>query len=363
VSIKSVSSNPRRSRGRLAVVAAGLVAGALAIAGCSSSGDGGSSSPTGGATTPGSTTGATDSFPVTVTSALGTATIPSEPKRVVTWGWSSQDAALALGVVPVAMPKNSYGGNADGVLPWDADAIKGLGGTTPQLLSGGDTGQVPFEEIVKAKPDVILAPYSGLTQDDYDTLSKIAPVVAYPDKPWATGWQDQTTIIGKALGRSAQADQLVTRTSEQVAALGAKYPVLKGTTFVYAASNAADKLSVYRASDPRVQLLTQLGMVVSPSVAALDAKPDDSYFFQVSYENLSKIDTDVLVAYFGDQKAADAFVKDPLVAAMPSVKSGAFAPIVGESFVMASSAPTVLSIPWMLNQYVPQLAAAAEKAK
>ncbi|GAA4848650.1 ABC transporter substrate-binding protein [Luteimicrobium xylanilyticum] len=360
----SVLSSSRRARGRLAVVAAGLVAGALALAGCSSSDDGGSSETTGptGSASAGAT-GATDSFPVTVTSALGTATIKSEPKRVVTWGWSSQDAALALGVVPVAMPKNTYGGNADGVLPWDADAIKELGGTTPELLSGSDTGQVPFEEIVKAKPDVILAPYSGLTQDDFDTLSKIAPVVAYPDKPWATSWQDQTTIIGKALGRSAQAADLVSKTNDLVAALGAKYPVLKGKTFVYAAANEADKLSVYRASDPRVQLLTQLGMVVSPSVKALDTKPDDSYFFQVSYENLSKIDTDVLVAYFGDQKAVDAFVKDPLVAAMPSVKSGAFAPIVGESFVMASSAPTVLSIPWMLNQYVPKLAAAAEKAE
>ena len=350
----------RRARGRLAVVAAGLVAGALALAGCSSSDDGGTSAPTG---TAGASTGATDTFPVTVESALGTATIKSEPKRVVTWGWSSQDAVLALGVVPVAMPKNTYGGNADGVFAWDADAIEKLGGSTPQLLSGGDTGQVPFEEIVKAKPDVILAPYSGLTQDDYDTLSKIAPVVAYPDKPWATSWQDQTTIIGKALGRSAQAAELVTKTNDQVTALGAKYPVLQGKTFVYAAANEADKLSIYRATDPRVQLLTQLGMVVSPSVKALDAKPDDSYFFQVSYENLSKIDTDVLVAYFGDQKAADAFVKDPLVAAMPSVKSGAFAPIVGEPFVMASSAPTVLSIPWMLNQYVPKLAAAAEKAR
>jgi len=358
----SALSSPRRARRRLAVVAAGLVAGALALAGCSSSDDGGSSSPTGG-TASSAGAGATDSFPVTVQSALGTATIKSEPKRVVTWGWSSQDAVLALGVVPVAMPKNTYGGNADGVLPWDADAIKELGGTTPQLLSGGDTGQVPFEEIVKAKPDVILAPYSGLTQDDYDTLSKIAPVVAYPDKPWATSWQDQTTIIGKALGRSAQAEELVTKTNDQVTALGAKYPVLQGKTFVYAAANEADKLSIYRATDPRVQLLTQLGMVVSPSVKALDTKPDDSYFFQVSYENLSKIDTDVLVAYFGDQKAADAFVKDPLVAAMPSVKSGAFAPIVGESFVMASSAPTVLSIPWMLNQYVPKLAAAADKVK
>lgn len=351
-----MSLRARRRPRLIAAATAVLAVAGLALAGCSSSSD--DDAP---ASTPGTTTAAaTDTFPVTVTSALGTATIKAEPQRVVTWGWSAQDAAVALGVVPVAMPKYTYGGNADGVLPWVADAIAKLGAPTPTLLPGADTGQVPVEEIVAARPDVILAPYSGLTQKDYDTLSKIAPVVAYPDQPWATTWEDTTTIVGKALGRSAQAAKLVADTDAQVAALGAKYPVLQGKTFVYGAVNQADQLTVYRASDPRVQLLTQLGMTVSPSVKALDTTPDSSYFFSVSFENLSKIDTDVLVAYFDDQAAADKFTSDPLVAAMPSVKSGAFAPIVGQSFVMASSAPSVLSIPWMLNQYVPQLAAAAE---
>jgi iron complex transport system substrate-binding protein len=148
-----------------------------------------------------------------------------------------------------------------------------------------------------------------------------------------------------------------------VTKLGGENPVLKDKTFVYGAANQADQLTVYKPTDPRVQLLNQLGMTTSPSVAALDPKKDDSYFYTVSYENVSKIDTDVLVAYFDDQAAADKFASDPLIAAMPSVKSGAFAPIVGQSFVMASSAPSALSIPWMLDKYVPQLAAAAEKAQ
>ena len=36
-----------------------------------------------------------------------------------------------------------------------------------------------FEAISDANPDVILAAYSGITQEEYDTLSEIAPVVAY----------------------------------------------------------------------------------------------------------------------------------------------------------------------------------------
>ncbi|WP_431277698.1 iron-siderophore ABC transporter substrate-binding protein [Leifsonia poae] len=345
----------RHRRSRIALIASAIVASAaLVLTGCSA----GSSA---GETVSSSESGA---FPVTVKSALGSVTIDKKPERVAVWGWGAADVALALGVVPVAMPKMTYGGNADGVLPWVADKLKELKAKTPQLIAGVDTGEVPFEEYVKAKPDVILAPLSGLTQAEYDKLSKIAPVVAYPKLPWGTSWQDQTDIVGKALGMSEQAAKLKQTTEDNVAALAAKYPVLKDKTFLYAAANEPGQINVYKSTDSRVLLLNELGLKNSPSLDTLDsAKDPGSFFFQVSYENLSKIDTDLLVMYFDKQSAVDTFKADPLVAAMPSVAEGRFAPIVGESFVMASSAPSVLSIPWMLDRYVPQLAAAAEKVK
>ncbi|MDQ1110615.1 iron complex transport system substrate-binding protein [Microbacterium testaceum] len=340
-----------RRRTRLIGAATLIITGMIALAGCA-----GTTS-----SSPESAAPAAAGFPVTIDSSLGQTVIDAKPERVATWGWSSQDAALALGVVPVAMPAFAYGG-VDGILPWDKDAIDELGGQTPQLLSGGDNGTPNVEEFVQAKPDVILAPYSGLTQEQFDELSKIAPVVAYPDKPWATSWQDQTKIIGQALGLSDEADALIARTNDEITTLAAKYPALQGKTFVYGANNQPETFNVFRADDPRVQLLTQLGMAVAPSVEAnVPASDASSYFYKVSFENLGSLSSDVLVAYFGTQDAADAFVADPLVAAMPQVKEGRFAPIVGESFVMASSAPTALSIPWMLDQYVPQLAAVAER--
>ena len=332
----------RLARGVIALAAAGAM---LAMAGCAPSADEGKDSPSGG-----------DGFPVTISSALGDAVIPEKPERVATWGWSTQDAVLALGVVPVAMPAYQYGG-VDGVLPWDAEAIDGLDGKTPTLLTGTETGELDVEEFVAARPDVILAPYSGLTQEEFDALSQVAPVVAYPDKPWATSWQDQAEIVGTALGLKDEAKKLVKQADARVATLAAENPVLKGKTFAYGATNEAEVFNIYRETDPRVQLLSELGMKVAPSVAKLDAKPDaGSYFYGIGFENLSKLDSDILVAYFGSQDEADAFTADPLVAAMPQVAEGRFAPIIGESFVMASSAPTVLSIPWMLDRYVPQLA-------
>lgn len=345
-----------RVRTRLLASILGVVL-AASVAACASPAAGGSGGQPAESASPSAA-----AFPVTISSALGDAVIESKPERVATWGWSAQDAVLALGIVPVAMPAYPYGG-VNGVLPWDADAIKALGGTTPTLLKGGESGEVNVEEFVAVKPDVILAPYSGLTQAEFDALSKVAPVVAYPDKPWATSWQDQAAIIGKALGLESKATQLVSDTQAKVAKLASEHPELKGKTFAYGASNEPEVLNIYRATDPRVQLLVELGMKVAPAVATLDPKPaDETYFYGISFEKLSQLDSDVLVAYFGTQKDADAFTADPLVAAMPQVKEGRFAPIVGESFVMASSAPTVLSIPWMLDKYVPQLAAAAAKS-
>ncbi|MET0590022.1 MAG: ABC transporter substrate-binding protein, partial [Naasia sp.] len=289
-----------RSPGRLIAAFATLVIAGSGLVACSAAAD-----PDGGAS---SSRGAdATGFPVTITSALGEAVITEKPERVATWGWSAQDAVLALGVVPVAMPAFAYGG-VDDVLPWDADAIADLGGETPTLLTGGDTGEPNIEEFVEARPDVILAPYSGLTQEQYDALSKVAPVVAYPDQSWATSWEDQTSIVGEALGMDDEAADLIAQVDSGIADLAAQYPTLAGKSFAYGANNQPEIFNVFRDDDPRVQLLTQLGMTVAPSVEGLAPDGDDSYFYQLVFENLSSLESDVLVAYFGTQADVDAFV-------------------------------------------------------
>ena len=53
------------------------------------------------------------SFPVTIKHALGETVIPAAPQRIVTLGWSSTDAAIALGTVPVGFPSfRSAGGSS-----------------------------------------------------------------------------------------------------------------------------------------------------------------------------------------------------------------------------------------------------------
>src|SRR5690606_24226553 len=116
-------------------------------------------------------------FPITIEHAFGETTIESKPERVATVSWSNQEVPIALGIVPVGMAEVAWGDDDnDGVLPWVEDALEELGAETPVLFD--ETDGIDFEAVADTQPDVILAAYSGLTQEDYDTLSEIAPVVA-----------------------------------------------------------------------------------------------------------------------------------------------------------------------------------------
>ena len=340
-----------RARAALAAVLAPALA-AVALAGCAapSAQDALHAGRAAGAPS------ADGAFPVTLEHAYGETTIGAEPQRVVAWDWSTQDAVIGLGVAPVAMTTYTYGGDDEGVLPWTADALAEQGLETPQLLTYG--AEVPFEEIAAAEPDVILAVNSGLTEGDYATLSQIAPTVVQPGDPYVTPWQEQVELVGAALGRSAQAEELVAETSAAITAQAEANPELAGATFAYASGDVSTgQLSLYVPGDVRVQLLTELGMELSPYVEQ-NAPGDGAFSYLVSLEQADQVSSDVLVAWFGDQAAVDAFTADPLVQRVPAVASGAFAPVVGESFVMATSAVSALSIPWALEDYVPLLAEA-----
>ena len=165
-------------------------------------------------------------FPVTIEHAFGSTEITEEPKRVATLGWSDQDAALALGVVPVGATKLTWGGNAQGSSDWFDAALEKVGGEQPVRYD--DSDGAPVEEIAKLDPDVILATNSGITEQEYKKLSKIAPVVAYPEAPWVTPWQTSLETVGKALGRTSQAEEVAATTQQEIDAAQGGVPAAGG---------------------------------------------------------------------------------------------------------------------------------------
>ncbi|MGC4806171.1 iron-siderophore ABC transporter substrate-binding protein [Micromonospora sp. DT233] len=306
--------------------------------------------------------GAAAAFPVTITHALGTTTITQKPTRVATVAWANHEVPLALGIVPVGMAKANFGDDdGDGVLPWVSEKLKTLGGTTPVLFDENDG--INFEAVADTKPDVILAAYSGLTKQDYDTLSKIAPVVAYPKAPWATAWRDTIKLESQALGLAKEGDALIADVEKQMADATAKHPQLAGKSTMFMTHvdpTDLSKIGFYTALDTRAQFFTDLGMKVPGSIAKLSAGTDKFTLSQSAEQIQVFDDVDVIVAY-GDDKLLAAAQADPLLSKIPAIKRGSVVMLSGTTPLGTAANPTPLAIPFVLDDYVAMLAKAADK--
>ncbi|GAA2446992.1 iron-siderophore ABC transporter substrate-binding protein [Streptomyces sp. NPDC000609] len=332
-----------RARRRTLAATAAAAALVLALGGCSSSDDGketsGASGKSGGA------------FPVSIKSALGTAEIKKQPERVVTLGQGSAETAIALGHTPVGIEKYEWGSDKTGYLPWIHEAVKKSGDKLPTQITGGE--DIDFEAITELEPDVILAPWSGITQKDYDILKDIAPTVAYPDLAWSTDWDQQIDIIGKALGQTAEAKGLVSKIEKQLSDAAATRPEYKKHTFSYIYNTGPGTLGVFKPEEQRVKMLTSLGLTVDPVVNSFkETKGTDSAL--IGLENAEKLkNSDLLFTFYMDDKARKEIEAQPLYAAMPAVKSGAMVYSNDNSFVTASSIINPLTVPWVIDRYLP----------
>ncbi len=302
---------------------------------------------------------------VTIKGALGTAEITERPERVVSLGWSTTDAMLALGVVPVGMEAQPYGGDANGVLPWVKEKLAHMGAKTPEVLTPSSAGDPDYKAILALKPDLILAPYSGLTQAQYDKLAEIpgVDVVAYPETPWATPLDEVVEISAEALGVDEEkADEVLDGIDEAVEAKAEEHPEFQGKTIATLAPDT-EQFWTYTQSDPREKLLRDLGFTTAPSVDAF-AKTADKGAFAVpfAYEKSTELTSDVLLTYSGSADELKQLQGAAPYKAMAQVKSGAVANLVGADKVAAVGPPTALSLTWALDDLVDLLAKASAKA-
>ncbi|XAS63973.1 iron-siderophore ABC transporter substrate-binding protein [Pseudarthrobacter sp. So.54] len=334
-----------------------LAAVALSLAGCSTG-------PAGSASSEAVNQSTSPAFPVTIKHVFGETTIKDQPKRVVTVSWVNDDVAIALGVVPVGVPKNEWGGNGQGSTPWKDSALETLGAgfgsaTAPAQFSEADG--INFTEIAKLNPDIILGAYSGLTEEDYKKLSEVAPVVAHPGVAYGTPWQDSTAIIGKALGKEAEAATLITATEATIKDKASEYPQLAGKTFIYGNLEPAkgDGVNVYTANDNRPRFLSEIGMTLAPAVAD-KTQGSTAFFIPWSAEKANELTSDVFVTWVPDVQTAGSIQTDPLLGQIPAIKSGALVADSDTTLTLSISASSPLSLPWALDTFLPKLAAAAD---
>ncbi|MFI5617126.1 iron-siderophore ABC transporter substrate-binding protein [Streptomyces sp. NPDC051567] len=299
-------------------------------------------------------------FPVTIKSALGEAVIKEKPKRVVTLGQGSAETSIALGITPVGIESYPWGSDKTGYLPWIHEAVTKAGGTLPKQFTGGE--ELDIEAITELQPDVILAPWSGVTQKQYDLLKDIAPTVAYPDKAWSTDWDQQIDLVTKALGQPEKAKELTSKIDKQLADAAATRPNYKNVTFSYIYTTDPGTLGVFKPEEQRVKMISQLGLKVDPVVNTFkETEGTDSAM--IGLENANKLSaSDLVFTFYTDEKTRKETEAQPLYAAIPAVQKGALVHSADQPFVTASSMLNPLTVPYSIERYLPLIDAAVAKA-
>lgn len=319
---------------------------ALAVGGCDASTDSSAPSTT---ANPAASGGA---FPVTVEHKYGSTEIKAAPRRIVTLGLSDQDVVLALGVKPVGVV-DWFKERPYGIWPWTKDL---WGDTQPEIVGERDT--YGNEKILGLQPDLIVAQYSGMNQEQYDTLSKIAPVVAQPKNApdYQATWQDMTKAIGTAMGKATEVDALIAGIDKKFADARVAHPEFAGKSVVVADAYQPGTYSVFSPNDPKMLFMTELGFTVP---AALTQAVGDQNVLDLSYERFDVVEADRLVWLATDPGSQAQIEGEALYQRLAVAKEGRdlFVPYAEPPIGASMAFNTVLSIPYALDQLVPQLAA------
>lgn len=224
-------------------------------------------------------------FPLTIENRFGETLIPEQPERVATIDYAGVDNVLALGFQPLTA-REWFGPYPDSIWPWAKDLA-----TTDPVVVGAE---LDFEAIAATEPDVILALRSGITQDDYNALARIAPVVAVPPGAgdYDLDWQAQAELAGLALGRSQLAAQQIEEVKATIEAAAQAHPEWQGKTFAMM-TYWEGTVGLYSATDSSVALISQLGLEPHPKVVELSTP--GQFYIEISEEILPELDADLIV--------------------------------------------------------------------
>jgi iron complex transport system substrate-binding protein len=301
------------------------------------------------------TTGTGNEFPVEITHAYGTTTIPAKPQRIVALGYNDIAVADAAGAPIVGAVRNySPDGTGDPNLPYVRTPLSAevLG------IQQDATGGVNLEKVASYRPDLILAVSSAMVLDraTYERLSGVAPVVVYQNTLYGSSMQDDARQIGRAIGETEKVEALIAESDATVSALRAELPSLAERTYLFGQARGDILPMVVGEQNLSTVFMRSLGLNVpqnfrdAPATAALAPGT-----VGVSYEQVGQLDeADALFITFaaGDDRAR--FEGNALVQQLRPVREGNYLPLTLDQAV-ALQAPNVVAVDWLLDQLRPSL--------
>ena len=222
---------------------------------------------------------------------IGETEVCGQPQKVAALSPHILDSMLALGVQPAAYAawieykdlKTQTYDNPASQIPYLGQWVE----TKPMAL--GDRQSPSLERLALLKPDVILG--EEWQNDRYSLMAQIAPTLLFSDrnKDEQQAWQNDIKGIAKALGKEAQAEELLAAWERQIAqARAALKPLLQTDPRIFLISS---DLTTYINSQPEsttARLFKKIGFeIVKPEGTEGET--------EISFETLSKIDADIII--------------------------------------------------------------------
>ncbi|MEM1334117.1 MAG: ABC transporter substrate-binding protein, partial [Actinomycetota bacterium] len=224
-------------------------------------------------------------FPVTIEHTFGSTVIPAAPERIVTLSTSEHDYVLALGEQPVAVRPNSPT-QPFAVWPWADDLVVG---DDPVLV---DVPELNIEQIASLAPDLIFMIDGFIEADTYETLSQIAPVVVRPEgvAPGEVPWRNIQRLVGRALDRSDEAEQIIADVEGRFAEVRSAHPEFVGAEASIAFIRPDGALGSFRIDDIAYEFMAELGFSAPQALVDLGSATNS-----LGPERIDLLDADVVL--------------------------------------------------------------------
>lgn len=289
-------------------------------------------------------------FPVTVAHTYGSTVVTAEPTRIVVVGFTEQDALLALGIAPVATTlwfrEEPYG-----VWPW---AVDKLGEAKPAVLDSADG--LPLPKIKALEPDLILGTNAGLTQEDYDALTAIAPTVPSSGAYGITTfepWQTQTVLVGQAVGRDPEAQRLTEALIQRVADTAAGHPQFADVPAYFLQVPYDDGSAVVYPPGLATAFLTDLGFTIPDGLEEFVSEEDGLAYLEPA--DLDVLNKAKVLVFAGEEGGTqDELTSIEAIRELDAVKADR-AIYADEVLTGAIYFSSILSTPYVLDRLVPEL--------
>ena len=212
----------------------------------------------------------------------GTSIIPANPQRVINLGeeWLLADL-LELGVFPIATTATYV----DGFVGIDTDYEPEI-----PLFT---TFEIDFEALVPLDADLIVAQdyLFDLSEDLYETLSQIAPVVSIPR---SEDWHENYLTLAAVFGKEAAAQDTIAALEDEIAATAIELDLTGQTVSFATVYPGGDGFALWlTGANPIVDIVLELGADVVPSAEDFDVDANGRAW--MSLEEVSQIQGETLI--------------------------------------------------------------------